>query len=75
MNNYVNYNTDPFAELDLIPNKNLISSFEVLNSNNKTPLFFDPDDVNPFEEKKTYNKSLLDGLYEASEKKKVLHQI
>lgn len=70
MNNYVNYNTDPFAELDLIPNKNLISDFKVPNSKNETPLFFDPDDVNPFEEKKTYNKSLLDGLYEAASEKK-----
>jgi len=70
MNNYVNYNTDPFAELDLISNNSLISSFKVPNNKNETPLFFDPDDVNPFEEKKTYNRSLLDGLYEASEKKK-----
>ena len=70
MSNYVNYNTDPFAELDLIPNDKLISKFQVSESKNESPLFFDPDDVSPFKEEESYRKKLLDNLYTISEEKK-----
>lgn len=71
LNQFVNFTSDPFAELDLEPSDTSFLSSFAAQQITKPTLFFNPEDVNPFSNNSTYQEdSVIQKMYDFVNQKK-----